>query len=63
MESPEPVEKKSGQLNNFDWVTALWNMYINGNFLSDYFWLNNIGFWIFKGNVQENATKLYLDMQ
>ena len=30
LECSEPVEKKSGQSNNFKWVTALWNMYING---------------------------------
>ena len=36
MECSEPVEKKSGQSNNFEWVTALLNMYINGK--NEFFW-------------------------
>ena len=30
MECSEPVEKKLVNRTIFEWVTALWNMYING---------------------------------
>ena len=61
MECPEPEEKKSGQLNIFEWVTVLLNnMYINGQksvFLNN---SKNIDIWILRNEQKLLKSKFYI---